>query len=365
MSTIGEHRTDRVRNRRSNIALATLIAGTLIGVGWPVAPAAADDCEPTDTSCVAESTPPTEPAPGGETTTEPAPGDQTTEPSDPPTTEPSDPPTTEPSDPPTTAPSDPPTTEPSDPPTTEPSDPPTTEPSDPPTTEPSDPPNTAPPTTAPPTTAPPTTAPPTTAPPTTAPVVPPSPKPPAPVPVLKATGKPTISGTLTVGKALKVKTSAVRWNASSVKVSYRWLVDGKSRSTKTTYTLQPKDAGLKVVLEVTAKKAGYTSGLVKSATKTVAKLDSKTSLELGLVRAKVATYATVNVKVAKLAPTGTVSVLVNGKVKGKAKLTAASKGKVKIRVPGLPAGKVRIVASYAGSDQVKTSTSDGFQLTLS
>ena len=194
----------------------------------------------------------------------------------------------------------------------------------------------------------------------------PSSKPTTPaVTAVKVTGKPSISGTLTSGKTIKAAgLSGLHWNLGGVKVTYRWLVDGKSRSTKTSFTLQDKDAGLKVILEVTGAKSGYTSASTKSAPKAVTKLTSTTALTMGYLQAHLASSATVKVKAATLAPVGTVSIRANGKVVGSAKLKASSKGKATVKIRAMAAGKYTFIATFDGSDQIKTSKSDVFLLSL-
>lgn len=88
----------------------------------------------------------------------------------------------------------------------------------------------------------------------------------------KATSLPKITGTAKVGK--KLSASRGTWNLSGLTYSYRWLRDGKdiTGATASTYVLTKADAGKKIAVRVTAKRTGYTSGNVRSAsTATVAK----------------------------------------------------------------------------------------------
>lgn len=180
----------------------------------------------------------------------------------------------------------------------------------------------------------------------------------APAPVaLTASGKPTISGTLKAGQTVKASTSAIKWAESGVKNSYKWLVNGKQRSTASSYKLVAADAGLPVQLTVTGSKDGFKSTTVKSASATVAKLSSKTTFSTGTLKAKVAGTASVTVKVSGLAPTGAVTVYANGKKVATGNLTAASKGKVKIKLPKYAKGSVKIQVKYAGNTQIKGSSS--------
>jgi hypothetical protein len=167
------------------------------------------------------------------------------------------------------------------------------------------------------------------------------------------------------GKTLKISgLSRLKWNLNGVKVSYRWLVDGKSRSTKSTYKLQDKDAGLKVVIEVIGTKSGYTGTSTRSAARAVPKLNSTTTLTLGFLQAKVASSAKVAVKSSTLPPVGTVSIRANGKVVGSAKLKASNKGKIVVKIKGMSPGKFRIVATFDGSDQVNKSKSDLYLVSI-
>ena len=73
------------------------------------------------------------------------------------------------------------------------------------------------------------------------------------------TKKPAISGTTKVGKTLKVSKGA--YSVSGVKVSYRWLRDGKSISgaTSSSYKLRSADRHDRIAVRVTVTKAGYTT----------------------------------------------------------------------------------------------------------
>ncbi|MBK7821191.1 MAG: CHAP domain-containing protein [Tessaracoccus sp.] len=88
---------------------------------------------------------------------------------------------------------------------------------------------------------------------------------------LSATPKPKISGTAKVGKKLTVKAGV--WKPVTVKLSYRWLRNGKAvkGATKSTYKLKKADKGKKITVKVTGKKSGYTTASkVSAATRKVA-----------------------------------------------------------------------------------------------
>jgi beta-glucosidase len=81
--------------------------------------------------------------------------------------------------------------------------------------------------------------------------------------VIKA-GKVTVTGTAKVGKTLKAKRSG--W-PTSTKYTYRWYANGKAikGATKPSLKLESAQAGKRITVKVTAKRAGYTKVTVKSA----------------------------------------------------------------------------------------------------
>ena len=72
------------------------------------------------------------------------------------------------------------------------------------------------------------------------------------------TPTPTIKGTAKVGRKL---TAAAAWGPSGVKLSYRWLRDGKtiSGATNASYTLVSSDRGRKISVRVTGSLSGATT----------------------------------------------------------------------------------------------------------
>ncbi|MDM7853726.1 hypothetical protein [Cellulomonas alba] len=70
---------------------------------------------------------------------------------------------------------------------------------------------------------------------------------------------PTVTGTVQVGKTLTAH--AGKWKPAPVKLTYQWKRSGVaiSGATKSTYKLAPADAGKKITVKVTGKKAGYKS----------------------------------------------------------------------------------------------------------
>jgi len=81
-------------------------------------------------------------------------------------------------------------------------------------------------------------------------------------PVAKAL--PAITGTTKVGKTLTA--SRGTWDSSGLTFTYQWLRDGKaiSGATKNTYVLTSSDAGKKLSVKVTAKRAGHLAGTATS-----------------------------------------------------------------------------------------------------
>lgn len=191
---------------------------------------------------------------------------------------------------------------------------------------------------------------------------------PKPKPTLVATGRPGFSGTAKVGKTLKAKIptgkSAVTWSQAGVRVSKQWLVGEVIRSTKTKYKVQARDAGLPITFALVATKDGYASGYAKAKTKTVAKLASEAKMTVSKLRAATPGYATVTIRVKGLQPTGTVKLLVNGKIVASAGLASINKGKIRLQVPGLAKGKAKLKVTYAGSVQVKGSASKSVRVVV-
>jgi hypothetical protein len=77
---------------------------------------------------------------------------------------------------------------------------------------------------------------------------------------LKATKKPTLSGSHKVGKTETVK--AGTWSVKGAKFSYQWLLNGKviKHATKSTFKPTKGDKGKKLSCRVTAKVSGYANG---------------------------------------------------------------------------------------------------------
>jgi hypothetical protein len=77
---------------------------------------------------------------------------------------------------------------------------------------------------------------------------------------LKATHKPTLSGSHKVGKTERVK--AGTWSQRSVTFTYQWLLNGKviKHATKSSFKPTKADKGKKLSCRVTAHKTGFANG---------------------------------------------------------------------------------------------------------
>lgn len=77
-------------------------------------------------------------------------------------------------------------------------------------------------------------------------------------------GRPTLSGTATVGKKLKAK--AGTWGPGAVGLAYTWLRNGKpiAGASARTYTLRKADQGKRISVRVTGSRTGYLSEVATS-----------------------------------------------------------------------------------------------------
>lgn len=84
---------------------------------------------------------------------------------------------------------------------------------------------------------------------------------------LRATRRPTVTGTFKVGKVLTVH--AGTWSPAATTYTYQWLRAGRpiAGRTRTTYKLVRADKGKLISCRVTAKKVGYVNGTSTTAAK--------------------------------------------------------------------------------------------------
>lgn len=86
---------------------------------------------------------------------------------------------------------------------------------------------------------------------------------------------PAISGKAQVGKKLKVSKGS--WSASPSKYTFQWKRNGKAikKATKASYRVKAADAGKRLTVTVTAKRAGNTKGKATSAAKAIGFVNTK------------------------------------------------------------------------------------------
>ncbi len=181
---------------------------------------------------------------------------------------------------------------------------------------------------------------------------------------VRAVTAPRIQGTPVVGSTMTVNPGT--WSSAQVPgFDYQWFRSGQliSGATGSTYTLTAEDAARPVHVVVTATTSGYLPGTAASATTTVAKMSSATSVSLSPTRATVKERVTVSVQVSVSglsSPGGTVTIY-----DGARKLTARalSSGAATYQLPKLGAGKHTIKVVYGGGTQV-TGSSRSVRLTV-
>ncbi len=140
-----------------------------------------------------------------------------------------------------------------------------------------------------------------------------APEGPAAAPV--ATRAPQVSGKAVVGRVLA--STAGTWDVAGITTTRQWTRDGAPiiGATSPTYRVQPRDAGARLAVVVTATKPGHATGTATSArTAKVASVASKVSRSLTkrTLRSGGKTTLTVKVRAAGVTPTGKVDVYYRG-----------------------------------------------------
>lgn len=194
----------------------------------------------------------------------------------------------------------------------------------------------------------PTAAPPALAAPTTK-----SHEPAAPSPVLNGAVRltPRISGTARVGKRLTASRAPQGWTAT-----YRWKRDGQTiaRATGRTYRPTSKDAGRRLTVTMTARRAGHPATSATARAVRVTKIAST----VRLVAAKRAIRITVRASRVK-APTGKLTVRVGSRTRSYT-LRAGHRGTLTVKAPK---GRAQVRVTYRGDGQVaKTSASTALRI---
>lgn len=149
---------------------------------------------------------------------------------------------------------------------------------------------------------------------------------PAAAPV--ATKTPSISGSPKVGKTLTAKPGS--WDIGSLAFTYQWVRDGVpiAPATSRTYRATAADAGHRLAVKITARKAGHVPGVAQSArTAKVVRASTKTRMSVNKRTTRSGQKIRVTVNVTSSA----------GTVPGKVRFTY--RGKV-VRTTSLKSGKV-------------------------
>ena len=166
---------------------------------------------------------------------------------------------------------------------------------------------------------------------------------------------PTITGTAEVGKRLTATPG--EWDTDGLEFAYQWQADGVdiAGATGTTYRVRSADQGKAITVVVTATKADVPPGTATSAP-VVVKFASTTALSLNrqVLFSWQRVTATITVdSAADAAPTGTVTVSINGRT------TTAPlvDGKATVQLPRLASGFYLVRASYGGDPATTGSSS--------
>ncbi|MBC7518353.1 MAG: S8 family peptidase [Microbacteriaceae bacterium] len=172
---------------------------------------------------------------------------------------------------------------------------------------------------------------------------------PVQLPAPSNTALPVISGSPVVGQALSV--SSGQWNVPELSYSYQWRANGVDIANATTasYRVVAGDQGKQLTARVTAHAPDRPTASVVSNTLRV-KFASKTALAVGKNVLSTGATQTVSVRVLvpaqSSAPTGTVTIIVNGRSVRQQPLNAAASGVIKLTLPRLPEGAYTVRASF-------------------
>ncbi|MGC3992765.1 MAG: Ig-like domain repeat protein [Propionicimonas sp.] len=187
------------------------------------------------------------------------------------------------------------------------------------------------------------------------------------VPAAENLTRPTLSGTVKVGKTLRASNGT--WGyAADATFSYEWLRNGAviAGATASSYTLTADDAGRGVQVRVMATVADKAT-VVTSKEVQVGRLSSTTSAKYSADVKKKGSQGTVavTVKVAGVAsPTGTVKVYDGSKVIATAVLGSSDSGKVTITLPALKKGSHTLKVTYAGNVGITADSSSKYKVTV-
>jgi hypothetical protein len=184
---------------------------------------------------------------------------------------------------------------------------------------------------------------------------------------------PDVSGLRRVGYRLTATPGAWNVPTSTMTFAYQWQrVDSRGTArdipgaTGPSYLLTPAETGNGIRVRVTGARAGYAPESGYSDETEVKRGYSATGLRLAYSRIRTTARGRVRVTVtpSTLAPTGTVSVRIDGRKRVSATLRASQLGSIALALPRLARGKHRVVASYGGFRGLYGSTSRALTLTV-
>ena len=165
------------------------------------------------------------------------------------------------------------------------------------------------------------------------------------------------------------------WNVPTPTMTfgYQWQrVDSRGTvrdipgATAPTYLLTPAETGNGVRVRVTGQRPGYAPENGYSDETEIKRGYSATGLRLAYSRIRTSARGRVRVTVtpSTLAPTGSVTVRIDGRTRVSTTLRATQLGSVALALPRLGRGKHRLVASYGGYRGLYGSTSRALTLTV-
>ena len=169
---------------------------------------------------------------------------------------------------------------------------------------------------------------------------------------------PKITGSVKVGKTLKVKDG--EWSVENPRFTYQWNRDGVAidGAIADKYVVVAADAGTVLTVTVTASADGYADGTAVSAGKSVPTLATRTSGDLDrnlLVGPRTAQYTVTVVADAGVTPTGTVTIFDGANQIQTVQLGAD--GTATVTLGGLSRGVHLIAARFEGTGQLEPSRS--------
>ena len=173
------------------------------------------------------------------------------------------------------------------------------------------------------------------------------------------TAPPTVRGAARIGRMLTVAVGT--WSPADATFAYRWNRDGEpiADAVAERYTVVPADAGAEISVTVVARADGFNDGTATSVAKTIRKAGTTTAgSTTGVVFSADSTVEyTIDVNADELVPVGDVTVYDGGHPIATTVLTEDDEGSTAVVLPELGGGVHILTARFAGSDQLRPSTS--------